>query len=435
MTVLYILLAVVVLLVMVMIHELGHYIVGKILKFKIKEFSIGFGPAIFSKTNKKTGEKFSLRIFPLGGYCAFEGEDDDGEEKGGKAEKKAILADGSEETVSESEVESAKVEETETIAVGKADNTEKTEKTGKQPPEGSFYAQKPWKRILVLLGGVTANFLSAILFSWILLCCSGYDVPQIKSYNTEYANPYQVGDVITHIEGKEIDFAFGGNYVKMVNAERAAALKEYQIYYDANGALPTTDLYTFEMTVKRDGKSEKLTITVYPEVEIVDTEEVDEEGNPITKTKINVFVGLESGEGEKPHTAAYKYGFWGGLGRSFEMAFGFAWVVLKSLFMLITFQVPIKQMTGTIGTIATMATMASESLSYFLVFMPLIAANLAIFNLLPIPALDGCQILFTTIEWIRGKPINRKTQGMINFIGLCVLLGFVVVIDILHFVL
>ena len=61
MTFLYILLAIVVLLVMVTIHELGHYIVGKILKFKIKEFSIGFGPAIFSKTSKKTGEKFSLR--------------------------------------------------------------------------------------------------------------------------------------------------------------------------------------------------------------------------------------------------------------------------------------------------------------------------------------------------------------------------------------
>ncbi len=424
MTFLYILLAVVVLLVMVTIHELGHYIVGKILKFKIKEFSIGFGPAIFSKINKKTGEKFSLRIFPLGGYCAFEGEDDEEEPS-----KKAILPDGSEVAINADATTEEMTEESKTEEVAK------TEKVEDKPKEGSFYAQKPWKRILVLLGGVTANFLSAILFSWILLCCSGYDVPQIKSYNDLYANPYQVGDVITHIEGKEIDFAFGGNYVSMVNAERSAAHKQYQIYYDANGSLPTEDFYTFEMTVKRDGKSEKLTITVYPEIEITETEELDEDGNPIVKTSINVFIGLESAEGEDPHTAAYKYGFWGGLGRSFEMAFGFAWVVLKSLFMLLTFQVPIKQMTGTIGTIATMATMASQSMSYFLIFMPLIAANLAIFNLLPIPALDGCQILFTTIEWIRGKPINRKTQGMINFIGLCVLLGFVVIIDILHFVL
>ena len=72
----YILLAIAILLLMVLIHEFGHYVVGKILKFKITEFSIGFGFPIFSKTNKKTGEKFSLRIFPLGGYCAFDGEED-----------------------------------------------------------------------------------------------------------------------------------------------------------------------------------------------------------------------------------------------------------------------------------------------------------------------------------------------------------------------
>ena len=68
--ILYILLAIVILLFMVLVHELGHYIAGRILKFKITEFSIGFGKAIFQRTNKR-GEKISLRIFPLGGYCSF----------------------------------------------------------------------------------------------------------------------------------------------------------------------------------------------------------------------------------------------------------------------------------------------------------------------------------------------------------------------------
>ena len=75
MTILYIIIALLILLLMILIHEFGHYIVGKILKFKINEFSIGFGPKIFSKTNKKTGEIFSLRLLPLGGFCAFDGED------------------------------------------------------------------------------------------------------------------------------------------------------------------------------------------------------------------------------------------------------------------------------------------------------------------------------------------------------------------------
>ena len=71
-----IVLAVLILLAMVTIHEFGHYIAGKILGFRINEFSVGFGPAIFKKRSKKTGELFALRAIPLGGYCAFDGEDE-----------------------------------------------------------------------------------------------------------------------------------------------------------------------------------------------------------------------------------------------------------------------------------------------------------------------------------------------------------------------
>ena len=403
----YILLAIVILLFMILMHELGHYIAGKILKFKINEFSIGFGFPIFSKTNKKTGEKFSLRIFPLGGYCSFDGEDGEND----------------------------------------------------QSPT-AFNKQKPWKRIIVLLGGVTMNFLTAIIFSWILLSTIGYDVPQIQRYSQEYLNPYMEEDVITHINGEKIDFAFGGNYVTMVNEQRANAQKKYQAwideYYELYEEYPTQEelnkylnettesgnvnFYTFEMTVKRkaeEGQKVDLTIKVYPVIEFEEVTETAEDGSEVVtqKQQLYVFVGLESSEDETPCTVAYVYNAWEGFCRSFEMAFGWAWVVLKSLWMLITFQIPITQMTGTIGTITTIATMASQSLSYLLIFIPLIAANLAIFNILPIPSLDGAHIFFTIIEWIRGKPVNPKVENMIHFIGLCVLLGFVVIVDILHFVL
>ena len=74
-----ILVAILVLLLMITIHEFGHYTAGKLLKFKINEFSVGFGKALYSKT-KKNGEVFSIRLIPLGGYCAFEGEDTTSEE-------------------------------------------------------------------------------------------------------------------------------------------------------------------------------------------------------------------------------------------------------------------------------------------------------------------------------------------------------------------
>ena len=74
--ILYLIIAIFILLFMVLVHEFGHYIVGRMLNFKITEFSIGFGKALFSRVNKR-GEKISLRVFPLGGYCAFEGEDEE----------------------------------------------------------------------------------------------------------------------------------------------------------------------------------------------------------------------------------------------------------------------------------------------------------------------------------------------------------------------
>ena len=117
------------------------------------------------------------------------------------------------------------------------------------------------------------------------------------------------------------------------------------------------------------------------------------------------------------------------------MAFGFAWVVLKSLWMLITFQIPITEMGGTITTIATMAEYSQQNLANMLIFIPLISANLAVFNLLPFPALDGAHVLFTTIEWIRRKPINRKVENTIHFVGICILFAFVILVDILHFIL
>ena len=75
----FIIVAILALMLMIIIHESGHYLAGKMLKFRIDEFSIGFGPAIFKRKNKKNGEVFSIRPIPIGGFCAFHGEDQEGE--------------------------------------------------------------------------------------------------------------------------------------------------------------------------------------------------------------------------------------------------------------------------------------------------------------------------------------------------------------------
>ena len=165
MIVLYILLAVVVLLVMVTIHELGHYTAGKMLGFKINEFSVGFGPALFSK-KRKNGEVFSVRAIPLGGFCAFEGEEEASEN------------------------------------------------------EGAFMKQKPWKRLIVLFFGAFFNILSAIVFSFILLVSVGYDVPtvtKVKEVNGNIQQQLQVGDIITEVDGVKVSYVNGNTFNGLIS--------------------------------------------------------------------------------------------------------------------------------------------------------------------------------------------------------------------------
>lgn len=363
---LYVIVALVVLLFMVLVHELGHYIAGKILKFKIEEFSIGFGKAIFSRTNKH-GEKISLRIFPLGGYCAFKGEGDD------------------------------------------EDN----------PEPDAFNAQKPWKRIIVFLAGVTMNFLTAVVFSVILLCTIGYDVPQIATTKLETTDGQifeqtvlQEGDIITSVDGVKIDFAFGDTFSNLISSQQNK-VKEY--VEDGGNASD----YTFKITFKRDGVEQEADISFF------DVKVMREDG--VTLDSQNYLLAITY----KP----YVYSFGEALGRAWGFAFGMAWIVLKSLWMLITFQLPLSSVGGPITTITTIASVTQTNWLNLLILIPMISANLAVFNLLPIPALDGAHVIFTLIEWIRGKPIKRELENKIHFIGLCILFGFVILVDILHFIL
>lgn len=400
MIVLYILLAVVILLFMVLIHETGHYVAGRLLGFKIDEFSIGFGKALISKKNKR-GELISLRIFPLGGYCAFAGEEDD----------KAVA--------------------------------------------GSFTSHAPWKRIIVFLAGVTFNFLTAIIFSFILLCGVGYDIPQFDQYyeaNTSYVytedgNKYnftiddeaipeayrsswntllQEDDVIFAVNGIKIDNLYSYSYPALEKAMQSALkshiknggnLSNFGFGENKDGSV------TFN--IRRNGEYMDVNVPIiYTQLHHSDgSVAVDTEGNQ----KFITLFGFSSN--------AYKHSFWEALSRCVSFAFGLAWIVLKSLWLLITFQIPINQIGGPITTIATMASFTQQSFSSIFVLIPLLSANLAVFNALPFPALDGSHVLFTGIEWIRKKPINRKIENIIHMVGLGILFAFVIIVDILHFVL
>ena len=374
----YIFIAILILLLMVLIHELGHYIAGKILKFKINEFSVGFGPKILQK-KKKNGELISLRAFPLGGYCAFEGESEDGN-----------------------------------------DNPE------------AFNNQKPWKRLIVLFSGAFFNFLSAILFSFILLFSCGYDLVQVKNINQNSINYERLysGDVIYGIENNKIDFVDDDYFNSLITNH----LEENYRYY--NGDV-TTETNSFT----KDNK-------IYYMVEIPIIYNVKRDGNKLeVEGYVNTiynsggeYVGwsmLTTNEENKQefNIGNYKYGFWESVGQSIPFTCKWAWKVLVIFGQLITGKLAITNLTGPVGTINMIASYSQQSINFLVMMLPLIAVNLAVFNLLPIPALDGFQMIFVGIEWIRKKPVKREVVNLINNIGLFVLLGFVIIVDIMQFIL
>lgn len=154
---LYILIAVVILLVMVLIHEFGHYAAAKALGFRINEFSVGFGPTLLQR-RRKCGELFSLRAVPLGGYCAFYSEED---EEPDASDARADVAATSD------------------ARAGCATD----------PAPVPFEKQKPWKRIIVMLAGATFNMLSAFVFAFIYLLVVGYTVPEVTTLYTDPDTP------------------------------------------------------------------------------------------------------------------------------------------------------------------------------------------------------------------------------------------------------
>jgi regulator of sigma E protease len=163
----YILLAILILLVMITVHELGHYLAGKIFKFGIEEFAIGFGPKIISK-KKKNGELISLRAIPLGGFCSFKGEDQDDSDP------------------------------------------------------SAFNNKKPWQRIIVLISGALMNYITAVLVIVLMFSIYGgnailvKDIAVDQSIPSEYCfeskdvilkangkNVYMITDLMSAIEGKD----------------------------------------------------------------------------------------------------------------------------------------------------------------------------------------------------------------------------------------
>ena len=420
-------LAVVILLAMVTIHEFGHYIAGRLLGFKITEFAVGFGPALFKKRSKKTGVLFALRLVPLGGYCAFDGEDEDLSKKEDEDnEEDEPFEEMTAQKEGNSENEGGMSETNETPSVTESEETEdknedkKKEDDYPEPQGARFNDQPPWKRIIVLIAGATMNYLLALFLIILMFACVGrpvYTVAESDKFQPTAGQTFeglQAGDTILEIDGKTL-------YM----------LTDWQ---DALNGKKKGDVV--DVLVIRDGKKQTIPVSLYADANVK---------NMSDSNVIFYSLGLvvhEEVDGEKQlvrylelHSQTIRDGFFPTIGHSFMYSFKLGGSVLRSLGELITGKIGIKAMGGPVTTISVTAEAATNGFASFLNIAALIGVNLAVFNLLPVPALDGCKVIFCIIEWIRKKPINRKVETIINLVGIIFLLGFAVLVDLLHFIL
>ena len=358
-------LALLILLAMVTVHEFGHYAAGKLLRFRINEFAVGFGPALFRR-KKKNGEYFSVRLLPLGGYCAFEGEE------------------------------------------------------GESPSPDAFNAKAPWKRILVLVAGPLMNYLLALLL--ILASLLSFGQLQLMAAQVQPAQATQSGiaipagcsledgDVLLACEGKNIYLT--SDLMEALEGKGEGDLARFILSRRGEAGREVVEV---SVMLRADASFENLTDTA-PLWRALGIKEEAAEGGTVFRV----------------NSVSYKFGFWETLSRSFTYSFRIGGTIFKVLGQLFTGHLGLDAFGGPVTTIRLTSEIASRSVQQFFEIAAYIGVNLAVFNLLPVPALDGSKVIFCAIEWVRGKPVNRKVEAAIHAAGFVLLIAFAVLVDVLQ---
>ena len=364
MSVVYIIVALLMLTLIVSIHEFGHYIVGRTLGIGIVEYAIGMGPKLFSwkKSHRIKGTdaeetiRYSVRALPLGGFCAFLGEDE------------------------------------------------------ANPDPRAMNNMPAWKRFLTVLAGPAMNFVLAFVITAGLIATGS--IPNIFKTNVlpevgsvmqgmpaERAG-FMEGDIIVSIDGNAISCDQAGTNV--LKAYLASVREGQEV----------------SVTVKRDeGETELILV---PE---------KQDGMTLLGVGLNSYY-------EEYHT---------GLLGAIPQSFTFMWNTVKATYgMLVDLlhklfageKIPEGSVTGVVGIVAGMSNEMSVGFGsgigvgifVIIYYVMAISLSLGIMNLLPLPALDGGRLVVLLFEMVTGKHLNRRVEGIINLVGLGLLLLLMVIV-------
>ena len=341
----YILAAILVFGVLIAVHELGHFMAAKACGVRVNEFSIGMGPALWKKQKGET--QYSLRLFPVGGFCAMEGEEEDSDDP------------------------------------------------------TALNNQGFWAKLLIFAAGAAMNFIAGLLIILILYAdAQAFYVPVVAGFADgcplESADGLQEGDRLLRIDGEKV-----------------------YVYSDISLLMGLNKTGAFDLQIERNG-------------EVITLRDFTMERREYTDQNGKAYTGYGLYFGAEEATLGRKLSY------SWNNAMDFARLVRLSLQMLVTGQAGVKDLSGPVGIVSTMTQVgeqaattraAVENIAYL---AALIAVNLAVMNLLPLPALDGGKIFFLVINAVSmllfKKQIPAKYENYIHFAGLILLLALMAVI-------
>jgi regulator of sigma E protease len=420
----------------IFIHEFGHFITAKKSGIKVNEFSLGMGPKIFSFGKGET--KYSLRIFPIGGFCAMEGEDEE------------------------------------------------------SPEHRAFNNAKVWKRMIVVIAGAVMNIiLGFVLMFVVVVQQDAYSSTEVQSFPaTSFSSctGLRSGDVIKEINGYGISTSMDFNYpistaeLKTVDGSTLEIYKEdcgnnlynmaVSLVQDKNNKLSDEQVSkvnellskSTNEIVKARSKEDAFSVyeNYYKEIndvcgikdykveKIVEKEtrkrytaDILVERNGEEKLLKNVqFFTYTTKDNSDPQVSIDFYvkpiekTFGSVISQTFKQTISTCKMIYASLGGLLTGKFGLKDMSGPIGIASAVTTVASESLSSgfmsavnsIIYVMMIITVNLGLFNMLPFPALDGGRFVFLIIEAIRGKSVPRKVEAIVNGIGMGLLILLMILI-------
>lgn len=338
---------------LIIAHEFGHFIAAKWAGIRVEEFGIGFPPRI---AGIKRGETlYSINLLPIGGFVRMPGE-----------------------------------------------NGETTDESGNYDP-GSFAAKSAGKRAIVLLAGVTMNFLLAIVL-FTAAEAIGQVVPSsyvnVESGSPAHAAGMVSGDHIISIDGQAVT-----TFQDIVDTTTKAI----------NAAPPGASTVPIHVVVQRPGASTTTALTVN------------------AKIQGQAHLGVTPDTAKSIHKT---YPIWEAPARGIADIGLVATKTVQGIQMVVQGIIPVNQaVTGPVGIVRiTEQTAAAVPIVgwYPLLFLAaFISLNLAVFNVLPIPALDGGRLMFIVIEVLRrGKRVSPEREGLVNLIGMAALLFLILLVTI-----